>query len=107
MNPLTIGVADQNNAVRLEIYVRPGAVENRGRGEDDGRLVVRVVEPADQGRATVVAMNAVADALKIARPAVTLVRGAASRRKLVEVDTGAPGERSIADLIASLRSLAN
>ena len=76
-------------------------------GEYDGSLVVRVVEPADQGRATVAAINAVADALKIARPAVTLVRGAASRRKLVEVDTGAPGERSIAELIASLRSQAN
>ena len=107
LNPVTIGVAEQNDGVRLEIYVRPGASRTAVGGEYDGRLVVRVVEPADHGRATVAAINAVADALKIARPAVTLVRGAASRRKLVEVHPGAPGERSIAELIASLRSPAN
>ena len=107
LEPLTNGVADQNDGVRLKIYVRPGASRTAVGGEYDGRLVVRVVEPADHGKATLAAINAVADALKIPRPAVTLVRGAASRRKLVEVDTGAPGARSIAELIASLRSQAN
>jgi uncharacterized protein len=107
LNLLTVGEADHNDGVRLEIYVRPGASRTVVGGEYDGRLVVRVVEPADDGRATVAAINAVADALKTSRPAVTLVRGAASRRKLLEVDTGAPGERSIAELIASLRSQPN
>ena len=107
LNLLTVGEADQNDGVRLEIYVRPSASRTVVGGEYDGRLVVRVVEPADDGRATVAAINAVADALKIARPAVTFVRGAASRRKLLEVDTGALGERSIAELIASLRSQPN
>lgn len=55
----------------------------------NGALLVRVPEPADSGRATAAALRAVADSLKIPRNSVTLVRGATSRRKLIEiVDAG-------------------
>lgn len=66
--------------------MRPGAGRTRvgGRyGEDV--LVVAVQAPAVDGRATRAALDALADALGVARRDVTLVSGATSRTKLVDV----------------------
>ncbi len=57
-------------------------------GAHDGALVVRVTARAVDGRATEAALAAVADAFGVRRSAVTLVTGATSRTKLVEVDGG-------------------
>ncbi len=73
---------------RVEIHVRPGASATAVGGAYDGALVVRVVEPADGGRATDAALSAVAEALGLPRRSVALVRGATSRRKLIEITTG-------------------
>ena len=54
-------------------------------GCHDGALVVKVREPAEDGRATKAALVAVAKALSVPRDSVRLARGRASRRKLVEV----------------------
>jgi uncharacterized protein YggU (UPF0235/DUF167 family) len=72
--------------VRVAIHVRPAAATTRVGGEHDGALVVRVTAPAEQGRATTAALNALADALSLPRRAVTLVTGATSRRKVVAID---------------------
>lgn len=48
--------------------------------------MVRVQERAVEGKATEAALAAVADALGVPRRKVTLVRGASSRRKVVEID---------------------
>ena len=69
----------------MEIYVRPRASETAVGGEYDGALVVRVVEPADGGRATRAALRAVADAIGVAGSAVTLARGATARRKMINI----------------------
>ena len=65
-------------------------------------FIVRVVEPADDGRATKAALQAIARALGLPRRSVSLVRGATSRRKLIEVELGPSGtdaaERSLVDL---------
>jgi uncharacterized protein YggU (UPF0235/DUF167 family) len=55
-------------------------------GEHGGVLVVRVVEPADKGRATAAALKAVADELGVSRRCVTLTSGATSRRKVIDID---------------------
>jgi uncharacterized protein YggU (UPF0235/DUF167 family) len=88
--------------VRLEIHVRPGASQAGVGGGHDGALVVRVVEPADRGRATAAALRAVADALGVPPRSVTLVRGAASRRKVVAVDVAGAGEEAVAARLAAL-----
>lgn len=75
--------------MRLEIYVRPNASKAAVGGEFDGLLVVRVVEPADAGRATEAALRSVATALDLPRRSVQLLRGATSRRKLLEVQVAA------------------
>jgi len=55
-------------------------------GQHGGALIVRVVEPADAGRATDAALRAVAKAFGVPRGSVSLVRGATSRRKLIEIN---------------------
>jgi uncharacterized protein YggU (UPF0235/DUF167 family) len=71
--------------VRVTIRVRPGAGRTKVGGEHDGALVVRVGARAVDGQATEAALAAVAEALGVRRSAVTLVTGATSRTKVVDV----------------------
>ncbi len=82
------GGPGQEDAVRLAIRVRPGSARTAVGGEHAGALVVRVTAPAVDGRATEAALAAVASAFGVRRRAVTLISGAASRTKVIEV-TGA------------------
>jgi uncharacterized protein YggU (UPF0235/DUF167 family) len=76
--------------VRVTIQVRPGSAVPAVGGEHDGALVVRVRERAVAGRATAAALAAVAAAFGVRRSAVTLVTGASSRRKVVDVPGADP-----------------
>jgi uncharacterized protein len=71
--------------MRLMVWVRPGSARPGVGGEHDGALVVRVTARAVEGRATAAALAAIAEAFGVRPHAVTLVAGAASRRKVVEV----------------------
>jgi len=71
--------------VRITIRVRPGSARPSVGGEQDGALMVRVSAPAVAGKATAAALAPVAAAFGVRPHAVTLVAGAASRRKIVEV----------------------
>jgi uncharacterized protein len=79
-----------NEVVRIAVWVRPGSAHPGVGGEHDGALVVRVSERAVDGRATAAALAAVATALGVRRHAVTLIAGAASRRKIVDVSGADP-----------------
>jgi hypothetical protein len=72
--------------VRVTIRVRPGAGRDVVGGEHDGALVVRVGARAVDGKATAAALAAVAEAFGVRPAAVTLVTGATSRTKVVDVD---------------------
>jgi uncharacterized protein YggU (UPF0235/DUF167 family) len=74
----------------MSLRVRPGAGRTVVGGSHDGSLVVRVAAPAVDGRATEAALRAVADAFGVRRSAVTLVTGATSRTKVVDVDGADP-----------------
>jgi hypothetical protein len=71
--------------VRIAVWVRPGSARPGVGGERDGALVVRVSARAVDGQATAAALAAVAAAVGVRRRAVTLVAGASSRTKIVEV----------------------
>ncbi|HEX2824516.1 MAG TPA: DUF167 domain-containing protein [Streptosporangiaceae bacterium] len=71
--------------VRITVRVRPGSSRPGVGGEHDGALVVRVSARAVDGQATAAALDAVAAAFEVRRQAVTLVSGASSRTKVVEV----------------------
>jgi len=69
----------------VTIRVRPGASRTQVGGEHAGALLVRVSAPAVDGRATEAALAAVASAFGVRRRAVTLVTGATSRTKVIDV----------------------
>lgn len=71
--------------MRFEIHVRPNASATAVGGAHGGALVVRVTAPASEGRATSAALRAVAEALGVSSRAVIVVRGATSRRKVLDV----------------------
>lgn len=76
--------------MRIVVRVRPGASRTRVGGRYDGphgpALVVAVGAPAVDGRATAAVLVAVAKAFGVRRRAVTLVSGATSRDKVLEID---------------------
>lgn len=77
--------AGRTGVVRITIWVRPGSARPGVGGEHDGALMVRVSAPAVDGKATAAALAAVAAAFGVRPHAVTLVAGAASRRKIVDL----------------------
>jgi uncharacterized protein YggU (UPF0235/DUF167 family) len=76
--------------VRITIWVKPGSAHPRIGGERSGVLVVQVSARAVGGKATEAALAAVAAAFGVRRTAVTLVAGASSRTKIVDVAGGDP-----------------
>lgn len=75
--------------MRILVRVKPGASRTAVGGRYDGpsgaALVVAVAARAVEGQATKAVLQAVAEALGVRRSAVTLVRGATSQDKLLEV----------------------
>jgi hypothetical protein len=71
--------------MRVSVRVRPGSSRTSVGGTHDGALVIRVTAPAVDGRATTAAIHALAEALGIPRRSVTLVTGATSRSKVLDV----------------------
>ncbi|MEV0800659.1 DUF167 domain-containing protein [Kribbella sp. NPDC050281] len=76
--------------MRILLRVKPGASRTAVGGRYDGAagpaLVVAVAARAVEGQATKAVLEAIATAFGVRRSAVTLVRGATSRDKLVEVE---------------------
>jgi uncharacterized protein len=88
--------------VRLEIHVRPNASRTVVGGTHDGALLVRVTSPAEGGKATRSALAVIAETFGIPRQSVTLVRGPASRRKLIDIDAGGADEEMLAERLRQL-----
>ena len=80
--------------MRILLRVKPGASRTAVGGRYDGSsavaggpaLMVAVAARAVEGQATKAVLEAVAAAFGVRRSAVTLVRGATSRNKLVEIE---------------------
>jgi uncharacterized protein YggU (UPF0235/DUF167 family) len=85
--------------VRITVRVRPGSARPGVGGAHDGALVVRVSERAVDGRATAAALAALAAAFGVRRHAVTLVAGASSRTKIVDV---AGADQAVLDRLLGL-----
>lgn len=90
--------------MRILLRVKPGASRTAVGGLYDGpggpALVVAVPARAVEGQATKAVLAAIAEAFGVRRSMVTLVRGATSRDKLVEVEGNQPELRStLAELL--------
>ena len=75
-----------SSLMRLRIHVHPGSTTPSIGGTYDGVLAVHVHARAVDGEATKELLVAIADAFNVRRGAVTLVRGAASRTKTLNVE---------------------
>jgi len=71
---------------RIVVRVQPRARKDEIAGERNGALVVRVTAPPVEGKANNAARKLVAKRLGVAPSRVSVVRGASSRDKLIEVD---------------------
>ena len=89
--------------LRVAIRVKPGSSRARVGGAHGDRLVVAVNARAVDGAATTAALAAVADAFGLRRRFVSLVSGATSRDKLVEIE--ADDDAAVARLHARLATL--
>ena len=78
--------------MRVTVRVRPGSSRPGVGGEHDGALVVRVSARAVDGAATTAALAAVAAAFGVPRGAVSLMSGASSRTKILDVAGGNPAD---------------
>jgi uncharacterized protein len=76
--------------MRVTIRVHPGARRPGVGGDHAGALVVRVRARAVDGRATEAALTAVADALSVPRRTITLVTGATTRTKTLDIPDADP-----------------
>src|SRR5688500_11984133 len=82
------GAVSYAGLARVAVRVRPGSSRTAVGGAHDGALVVRVAARAVEGAATEAVLVALAEALGVRRREVSLVRGATSRTKVVEVPDG-------------------
>jgi uncharacterized protein (TIGR00251 family) len=71
---------------RLQIRVQPRSRRDELAGERDGTLLVRVTAPPVEGKANDAVRRLLAKRLGIAPGRVSVVRGASSRDKVVEVE---------------------
>ena len=83
--------------MRVAIRVKPGAARTAVGGRHGDALVVSVTARAVDGKATEAALRAVAAAFGVRRRDVSLVTGATSRDKVVEIDDAAVGVASRRD----------
>lgn len=71
--------------MHLAVRAVPRAAVNAVTGWEGDELVVRVTVAPDRGQANAAVCRTVAEALGVPKSAVTVVRGATSRHKLLEV----------------------
>jgi uncharacterized protein len=71
---------------RLEVYIQPRASKSEVAGMHGGVTKIRIAAPAVQNAANLALVAFVADALGIAKRAVRIVSGEASRRKVLEIE---------------------
>ena len=87
---------------RVPIRVSPRDRRPGVGGAYDGRLIVRVREPAVDGRATAAALAALAAALGVPGGDVTLVHGQGHRDKLIEILINVAQDPGIDERLARL-----
>jgi len=75
----------------LTLHIQPGARKTGIAGEHGDALKIRLAAPPVDGKANAALLEFIADRLGVAKNAVTLKSGQASRRKVVEVGGAAEG----------------
>ena len=87
-------------SVRIEVYIQPRASKTELAGTHGGLIKIRIAAPPVENAANLALIDFIAKHLGIAKRCVRVVSGAASRRKIVEID-GIPAEAILANLAPS------
>jgi uncharacterized protein len=87
-----------DGAVTFDVLVQPRASRSKIGPLHDGRIKIAVTSPPVDGEANAAVIELLAEALGVAKAAVSVVAGATSRRKTVRV-TGVTAEQ-IEELVA-------
>lgn len=74
------------SSVRTTLYVQPRAAKTAIAGMHDGLVKIRLAAPPVEGEANRALTEFIAGKLGIPKSRVRVVAGAASRRKIVEMD---------------------
>jgi len=77
---------EELGTVVLALHVQPGASRTEVAGVHGDALKIRLAAPPAEGRANAALIAFLAEAFGVPRASVTLLRGAASRRKSVRID---------------------
>lgn len=72
--------------IRISAKVQPGGAKNEVRMQPDGSLVVRLTARPVEGKANQALSEYLASRLGLRKEQVTILRGARSRTKLLEID---------------------
>lgn len=88
----------------MPVRVKPGSSRTGVGGDHDGALVIRVGARAVDGKATEAALRVLAEALDVRRAEVSLVTGASSRTKLVDVVSSQHTDAELTDRVQRLRA---
>jgi uncharacterized protein len=94
-----LSATKNNQSVRLAVKVTPNAGRNEITGFKDEVLQVRIAAPPDKGKANKELIDFLAAKLNISKSSLSLLRGAASRHKLLAV-TGLTREELLKRLSA-------
>lgn len=79
-------IAATATGVRITLHIRPGASRTMLTGRHGDALAIRVAAPPVDGKANRSLTEFLAKTLAVPKRAVTLVAGASSRRKIMEVE---------------------
>ncbi|NLA37339.1 MAG: DUF167 domain-containing protein [Actinobacteria bacterium] len=89
--------------MRVAVHAKPGARRPVVGGTHGDALIVAVSARAVDGAATEAILGALADALGVKRRAATLVSGATSRSKVIEIAVDEAEHDTVLERLQSLR----
>jgi uncharacterized protein (TIGR00251 family) len=72
--------------IRIEVYIQPRASATELAGTHDGLVKIRIAAPPVENAANLALIDFIARRLGIAKRDVRVVSGAASRRKMLEIE---------------------
>ena len=85
-------VETHRKPVTLKVRVQPKASRNQVEGYRGDTLNLRVTAPPEAGKANSAVVSLLAERLGIAKSKVRIMRGHASRQKLVQIESLTPEE---------------
>ena len=88
----TLALNERSGAVRFNVHVRPRSSRSAILGVREKALAVALTAPPADGAANSELLNLLAKALDVRKGSVSIVAGASSREKLIQVNGIDPNE---------------